>query len=150
MDWTCKEQAALTATELYTVLALRSEVFVVEQNCAYNDVDGRDLLPDTWHLWTCDQEGVVACLRILAPPGADADAVIGRVAVAARGRGAGLARGMLERALAEVARQWPGRSTRLSAQLYLEAFYASLGFQRMGEVYLEDDIPHLGMRRPAR
>lgn len=135
---------ALTARELHDALALRQRVFVVEQACVYQDVDGKD--PSALHLLARDGEELVAYARIL-PPGARFDvAAIGRVVVAPERRGEGLARALMIEAI-RIAREHHGPRVALSAQEHLEAFYASVGFVRVGDVYDEDGIPHVDMRR---
>lgn len=136
----------LTVHELYGVLALRSRVFVVEQACAYQDADGRDL--DALHVIALRGEEVVGCARIL-PPGSwrFEEPAIGRVVVAPDARGRGLARALMERAI-EVAEEHHGElALALAAQAHLEGFYGSLGFVRSGVPYEEDGILHIDMRR---
>ena len=136
----------LSPRELHDALALRQRVFVVEQACIYQDLDGKD--PDALHLLGRDDEtdALVAYARIL-PPGARFDvAAIGRVVVAPERRGEGLARALVLEAI-RVARDHHGARAALSAQAHLEAFYASLGFVRVGDEYDEDGIPHVDMRR---
>jgi ElaA protein len=135
----------LDAATLYRLLRLRVDVFVVEQHCAYPELDGRDLEPDATHVWMTDGDDAapLGYLRILTDP--DGTARIGRVAVAATSRGSGLARDLMQAALA-----WVGdRPCVLDAQAHLVEFYQSLGFTVAGPAYLEDGIPHIPMRRPA-
>ena len=135
---------ALTPRELHDAFALRQRVFVVEQACIYQDVDGKD--PIALHLLARDGEELVAYARIL-PPGARFDvAAIGRVVVAPERRGEGLARRLMIEAI-RIAREHHGPRVALSAQAHLEAFYTSVGFVRVGDVYDEDGIPHVDMRR---
>lgn len=130
----------LTASELYDVLRLRAEVFVVEQDCAYLDPDGRDLAADTVHLWLTDQRGaLVAYLRLLAEPGGGSR--IGRVVTAASRRGKRLAGQLLDAALEEAR-----RPVVLSAQSHLAAVYERHGFVVDGAGFVEDGIPHTPMR----
>jgi ElaA protein len=135
----------LDAATLYALLRLRVEVFVVEQQCAYRELDGRDTEPGATHLWlTADGDRTpVAYLRILAEP--DGSTRIGRVAVAPAARGVGVARQLMEAALAHIG---PRRCV-LDAQANLIGFYRTLGFTATGPEYLEDGIPHVPMRRPA-
>jgi ElaA protein len=133
----------LDADTLYRILSLRSAVFVVEQDCVYLDLDGRDLEQDTRQLWIESDGAVLATLRLLRDPGGAAR--IGRVATVASARGAGLARQLMTRALELSA----GREIVLDAQSYLVDWYARLGFVRASAEYLEDGIPHVTMRRPA-
>lgn len=131
---------------LYALLRLRVDVFVVEQECPYPELDGRDTEPDTRHLWiTADGSGdPVAYLRVLEEPGGVAR--IGRVVVARRARGAGHAGRLLRSALTLIGE----RDCVLGAQAHLEAFYGGFGFVRTGPEYLEDGIPHVPMRRTVR
>ena len=128
----------------YAVWRLRQHVFVLEQQCLYGDLDGRDLEPGTRHVVLTeagDSAEVVGYARVV-----DDDDVwrIGRVVLAADARGRGLADPLMEATLAEC----PGRDVVLSAQAPLAAWYSSLGFEVTGPAYLEDGIPHLPMRRP--
>ncbi|ROR92943.1 GNAT family N-acetyltransferase [Nocardioides aurantiacus] len=149
--WTVVRAADLDVPTLYDVLVLRAEVFVVEQECAYLDPDGLDLLEGTRHLLGHLGEGgerdLVAYARVLAPDAAYDAPRIGRVIVAGRGRGRQLGRALMERALEVCATDHPGLPVELGGQAHLEAFYASLGFEP-GEHYVEDGIPHVWMRRP--
>lgn len=149
LTWSCKHHSELSKEELYDLLRLRCEVFVVEQTCPYQDIDGQDLAGDTCHLMACENGQLLAYLRLLDPDTHDGEVVIGRVITAAAGRGRGLGHQLMEHALAEAARRWPGRPVYLSAQAHLQGYYGRYGFQAEGEVYLEDDIPHIDMRRPA-
>lgn len=129
----------LSARELYELLKLRSAVFVAEQNCAYQDVDGRDL--EAIHVWIEEGGEVVAALRILDRE--EMTAQIGRVVSAERGKGWGAA---VLRAGIEVSRREMGKSAvYVEAQTYAKGFYAREGFQPVTEEFLEDGIPHIGM-----
>ncbi|SDI58932.1 GNAT family N-acetyltransferase [Pseudomonas panipatensis] len=149
LTWTCKHHSQLSKEELYAILRLRCEVFVVEQQCPYQDIDGLDLIGDTCHLLGHAGEHLLAYLRLLDPSRHGGDVVIGRVISAATARGQGLGHQMLERALEQAAQRWPNHPLYLSAQAHLQGYYGRYGFSAVGEVYLEDDIPHIGMRRPA-
>jgi ElaA protein len=132
--------AELTPLQLYRILKLRADVFVVEQDCVYPDIDDRDLEPDARHMWIEEDDIVVAYLRVVAePPGGVWR--IGRVVTAARARGEGHASGLVQRALALT--QGP---VVLAAQSYLVEWYSSLGFQVDGPEFLDDGIPHTPMR----
>jgi ElaA protein len=132
--------ADLDARTLYGILALRADVFVVEQECVYLDPDGRDLEPDARQVWVERDGSVVATLRLLRD--ADGCARIGRVATALSARGGGLADAVMQRALTLA----PDGDVVLGAQSYLERWYARFGFVRDGDDYVEDGIPHLPMR----
>jgi ElaA protein len=125
----------------YRLWALRVDVFVVEQECAYRELDGRDLEPDTRHVWA-DVDGVpVAYLRLLGEP--DGSRRIGRVCVAASARGQGWAGVLMERVLREVGE----RPCVLDAQAHLADWYARWGFAVTGPEFLDDGIPHVPMGR---
>jgi ElaA protein len=145
MDWQLKPFDALTPGELYALLALRSDVFVVEQNCVYLDTDGLDSV--ALHLWLPGTPHALAVARLLPPGSCYAEASIGRVATAGRVRRTGLGRALFQRALNEVAQRWPG-PVRIMAQSYLTKFYADFGFLIQGDEFLEDGIPHFYMRKP--
>ncbi|MDH4870860.1 GNAT family N-acetyltransferase [Pseudomonas sp. BN515] len=145
--WTCKHHSELDTRELYGFLALRCKVFVVEQNCPYLDVDGQDLEADTCHVMAWEDGALLAYLRLLDPTTQGGDVVIGRVVSAAEARGRGLGHGLMERALEEAGRRWPGMPVYLSAQAHLQGYYGRYGFSPVTEVYLDDGIPHIGMRR---
>ena len=134
--------AELDPTVAYRLWALRSQVFVVEQEAAYLDLDGRDVEPGTRHFWCADETGMpVATLRVL-----DDDAVwrVGRVATAPGHRGSGLAGAMMR----EVLVRCPDRAIVLDAQAYLKDWYAAFGFVVTGAEYADEDgIPHVPMRR---
>lgn len=147
--WHCLHHRELDTATLYELLALRTQVFVVEQNCPYLETDGQDLLGDTHHLLAHDERGLVAYLRLLDPQRMGGEVVIGRVLVAEAARGTGLGHQLMERALAECRQRWPGVPVYLSAQAHLLGYYEHYGFAAVTEVYLEDDIAHIGMRRAA-
>ncbi|NYH09430.1 GNAT family N-acetyltransferase [Pseudomonas moraviensis] len=147
IEWVCKHHSDLGLEQLYAILKLRSEVFVVEQHCAYLDPDGQDLDGDTCHLMGWDGDQLVAYLRLLDPESQGGDVVIGRVLTAPAGRGKGLGHEMMEQALKQAEKRWPEVPIYLSAQAHLQGYYGRYGFVVAGEEYLEDDIPHIGMRR---
>ncbi|RAO27466.1 UPF0039 protein [Micromonospora noduli] len=135
--------ADLNARTLHDLLKLRIDVFVVEQNCPYPELDGRDVEPGTRHVWLTEGDAPLAYLRILADP--DGVARIGRVVVAPAARGGGHAGRLMTAALEVVG----NRSCVLEAQSHLVAFYARHGFTVSGPEYVEDGIPHTPMRREA-
>lgn len=147
IDWICKHHSDLGKEQLYAILQLRTEVFVVEQKCAYQEVDGQDLAGDTCHLMAWQDDQLQAYLRLLDPESQGGDVVIGRVVTAPSARGLGLGHGLIERALEEAEKNWPGVPVYLSAQAHLQGYYGRYGFVVVGAEYLEDDIPHIGMRR---
>jgi ElaA protein len=135
--------AELDPSTLYRILALRSLVFVVEQNCVYADLDGRDLEPDARQLWIEDEATVLATLRLLVDP--DGHARIGRVATAPAARSHGLAAQLVTRAV-DLAGP---RAIVLDAQAHLAGWYGRFGFERDGADFDEDGIAHTPMRRAA-
>lgn len=147
IDWICKHHSDLGKEQLYAILQLRTEVFVVEQKCAYQEVDGQDLAGDTCHLMAWENDTLQAYLRLLDPESQGGDVVIGRVVTAPSARGKGLGHQMMKEALEQTEKNWPGVPVYLSAQAHLQGYYDQYGFVVVGEEYLEDDIPHIGMRR---
>lgn len=147
LDWICKHHTDLGKQQLHAILQLRTEVFVVEQRCAYQEVDGQDLAGDTCHLMAWQDDQLVAYLRLLDPQSQGGDVVIGRVVIAASARGQGLGDQLLRRGLEFASRCWPQTPVYLSAQAHLQAFYARHGFEVASEAYVEDGIPHIGMRK---
>ena len=143
MHWEIKAFDQLSLQELYTILTLRTNVFVVEQACPYPEVDGKD--PNCLHLLGTINGELVAYLRIL-PAGLSYEEVsIGRVVIKQSHRGKGLGRPMMEQAIHYITNEWKESQIKIGAQASLEKFYQSLGFEPVSAVYLEDDIPHLDM-----
>ena len=132
----------LDSRTAYELWRLRESVFVVEQECAYAELDGRDLEPGTRHVWVVDDGRPVAYLRLLEDPD---ELRIGRVLVAATHRGRGLAEVLMRRALDLVG----DRPSTLDAQSYLEGWYRRFGYVTTGPEFLDDGIPHVPMRRSA-
>lgn len=139
---------ALPPRLLYGVMALRQRVFVVEQNCAYADLDGRDAAAR--HLVALAGEDLrpAACLRLFGPDKTDVApaARLGRIVVSPDCRKTGLGPALIREGLAEAARLYPGFSVVISAQAALAGYYAGFGFRTEGEIYDEDGIPHVTMR----
>lgn len=134
----------LVPAQLYDILRLRVDVFVVEQECPYPEIDGRDLLPGTRHLWVAGADGIGSYLRVLQEPAGARR--IGRVCSARDARGRGLAACLMTAALAYTG----DVDCVLDAQTYAQGFYAKFGFEPEGEEFDEDGIPHITMwrRRP--
>ncbi len=146
--WQVSRFEQLNSRDMYRILAARAAVFVVEQTCPYQDIDGLD--DQAIHLWAETFKGkLIAYARLLPPDVRFPEPSIGRVMTIDEGRGRGLGRLLMIRALNEAAKAFPGEPVRISAQLYLEKFYNGLGFQTVSKPYLEDDIPHLEMLRAA-
>jgi ElaA protein len=145
--WDDLAAAELAASTLYDVLRLRSAVFVVEQDCAYQDLDGLDLVEGTRHLVGWADGRVAAYSRVLAPDERHDVPRIGRVIVAPEARGRQLGRALFRRALEVCEEHWPGSAVELGAQAHLSGFYGSFGFVEQGAPYDEDGIVHVWMRR---
>ncbi|CAN5705236.1 GNAT family N-acetyltransferase [soil metagenome] len=147
-QWVWRAFPELTADELYDIFALRQAVFVVEQKCAYLDADGWDRR--SRHLYARDESGrMVAYLRLVEPGVIYAEPSIGRVITHPSVRRTGLGRALMAEGIRGAAEHYPGAALRIGAQSWAENFYRSLGFERVGEEYIEDDIPHREMVRPA-
>lgn len=148
MNWTYSRFAALSVDELYDALALRAEVFVVEQACIFQDADGADRV--SGHLLGRDAAGVLrAYLRVVDPGVKFAEPSIGRVITSPAARGTGLGHRLIDEGVACCEAAWPGQAIRIGAQARLEVFYAGHGFVREGADYIEDGIPHCEMVRRA-
>jgi ElaA protein len=149
MDWQWQSFAQLSRTELYEVLAVRQQVFVLEQKCLYLDIDGLDM--DAHHLigrHTVDgKRSLAAYLRCLAPGAKYAEMSLGRVLTTPGNRGAGIGQELMGKGIAYAQQQHPGQRIRISAQAYLERFYAGFGFEAVSAPYDEDGILHVDMLR---
>ena len=163
LEWRWKPFADLAAVEVYDMLAARNAVFIVEQQCVYNDIDGLD--KGAWHLLAysagaqaqkatkpgvsdpiAESPTLAGYLRVLLPDESDADIRIGRVLTTSGFRRIGLGSEMLEQALKHIVAQWPDAAIKLHAQAHLEMFYGAFGFEPISEVHDEDGIPHIWMR----
>ena len=133
----------LSTKELYAILQLRAEVFVVEQNCVYQDIDGKD--EKALHVIGLKNNKIVAYTRIFKAGDYFDKASIGRVVVAKNERKYGFGHVIFEYSVEAVKEHFKETSIKISAQLYLKKFYESHGFFQIGEGYLEDDIPHISM-----
>ena len=147
MRWLWKNWAALSKEELYALLALRQEVFVVEQDCPYLDADGQD--QESHHLLGFQDQELVAYARAFPPGAVYPEAAIGRVITAPSIRGTGMGRPLMQEAIRWVEKEWGAVPIKLSAQAHLEGYYGSLGFVICGAGYDEDGIPHVPMRRDS-
>lgn len=142
-----KRLDALTTLELYKIIQAREAVFVVEQKCAYQEVDGLD--PDSWHLSVLKDKALVAYARVVKPGLKYAEPSIGRVMTLATFRDLKIGRALMAEAIAFTEKTYPGQGIRIGAQAHLQNFYGSLGFEPVGEVYDEDGIAHIDMIKPA-
>ena len=151
--WRFARFEELGAREVHDILQARSAVFVVEQACVFQDVDGAD--PLSWHLFTRaaapgQGPGPLLAYCRLVPPGLKfPEASIGRVLTTGAGRRQGLGRELMAEAVRRAHALWPGQALRIGAQVYLERFYGEFGFSRCSEPYDEDGIVHIEMRREA-
>jgi len=148
MHWQTKTFEELSTDELFEIFELRQSVFVVEQECAYPDIDAADKL--ALHLlgYLGEENSTLQLYARLLKPGVSYEsASIGRVIVAKDVRGNDYGRQLMQHAITEVEKAYPGHSIMIGAQDRLEQFYVSLGFKRVSETYIEDGIPHLKMLR---
>ncbi len=143
MTFEFKHFTELSLNELYDILRLRSEIFVVEQNCVYNDLDGLDKV--AVHQFLRKDGEIIAYSRLLKPGTRFPEYSIGRVVVRQSERGTGLGNEMMEEAKKYIIKVWGATKIKISAQSYLQRFYENLGFEIVTEMYLEDGIPHYGM-----
>ena len=143
MKLICKHFNDLTAKELYEILRLRVDVFVVEQKCSYSEVDGKDL--DAWHLWFEDEDGFAGYLRLLAPGVSFKEASIGRVI--AKKRRCGIGSKLMQAGIEKMKEIYGDTDIRIEAQVYAREFYEKAGFVKVSEEFLDDGIPHIEMLR---
>ena len=148
-SWQWSRFSELSPADLYAVVRLREEVFIVEQQCAYPDADGRD--PQAWHLlgWSDRENGktLVAYARIFEPGLRYTEGSIGRVVTAPEVRGTGLGKALMAEALRRLEGLAPGGTIKIAAQRRLEKFYLELGFRTVSAPYEEDGIIHVDMLR---
>ena len=143
MEWKLKTFQELTPKELYLILQARVDIFVVEQECAYPEIDGKD--DASHHLFLENDGHIAAYLRILQKGTIYEELSLGRVIVRKEYRRNGLGNELITRALEFVRRDLGERVVKIQAQEYLRSFYGSFGFKAISQVYLEDGIPHIDM-----
>jgi len=143
MQLTIKHYTELTPDELYELLKVRSAVFVVEQECVYQDLDNKD--KNAYHLWYHDKDGIAACLRVLAPGVSFEDCSIGRVLTIRRRIGLGTA--LMKEGIRIAEEKYHAAHIIIEAQVYAREFYEKLGFVKCSDEFLEDGIPHIRMKR---
>ena len=144
VHWHTLSFSELGLDRLYAVLRLRQEVFAVEQDCVYLDIDNRDQEAD--HMLCLEGEQILAYQRCI-PPGVDSpESLLGRIVVSPDMRGRQLGRDLVQRGIEHNLGRWPRCDIRISAQAHLQPFYSSMGFISEGDEYLEDGIPHRQMR----
>ena len=145
MKWITKQFGELSTNEIYSILRLRAAIFVVEQDCVYQDVDNKD--QKATHIFALENDEVVAYTRVFKAGDYFQEASIGRVVVAINNRGKGLARILMDKSILYVETNFTSTTIRISAQTYLKEFYSSLGFKQAGVQYEEDGLPHIAMLR---
>jgi ElaA protein len=146
IQWLLKKFEELTPYQLYAILKLRSEVFVVEQNCVFQDADDKD--QSSYHLMGFNNNKLIAYTR-LVPPGKIYEQVsIGRVVTSPSVRGSGAGKELMKQSVDAVYNLFGAQPIKLGAQLYLKQFYGLFGFEQMSDVYLEDGIEHIYMIKP--
>lgn len=145
LKWKIKRFTALSTSELYNLLQLRSEVFVVEQNCVYQDIDGKD--QKALHLIGEFDSEIVAYARLFDAGDYFENASIGRVVVGTDYRDKKWGHALMQQAISGIEDHFKTKSITISAQVYLQQFYESHGFVATSEMYLEDDIPHIEMKK---
>lgn len=142
--WKTKSFDELLTKELYQILRLRSEVFVVEQNCVYQDIDNKD--QKALHLFGALKGEIIAYARLFQPGDYFQLSSIGRVVVAEKHRDNNFGHELINQSILEIKNHFNEQNITISAQLYLKQFYESHGFITTSEMYLEDDIPHIEMK----
>lgn len=147
VKWVLKKFDELNVHELYSILRLRIEVFIIEQNCIFQDADNKD--QHAYHLMGWADGVLCAYARIIPPEYTSGTPYIGRVVTATHIRGSGFGKALMEESLRQTTRLFGNIPIKLGAQFYLKHFYESLGFQQASEVYLDDGIEHIQMVRPA-
>jgi ElaA protein len=147
ITWYHKHFKELNTTELYQILQLRNEVFIVEQNCPFQDLDDKDF--KCYHLmgFDIDTQKILAYTRIVPPNVSYEEASIGRVVTSHLARKGGIGKELMTKSIELLEELYGGVSIKIGAQLYLKKFYESFGFQQVEEVYLEDGIEHILMIR---
>ncbi|MCI4126772.1 GNAT family N-acetyltransferase [Bacillus haynesii] len=147
MEWKLKSYEELSKEELYRIIKLRIDVFIVEQNCPYHELDHLD--EQAHHLFLSKEGEIAAYCRLFPSGTAYPAASIGRVIVRKEDRGKGYAQTLLDKALRFLEGEWGETKVKISAQNHLRSFYGSFGFNAISDVYMEDGIPHVEMIRTA-
>ncbi|MBR9873000.1 GNAT family N-acetyltransferase [Vibrio sp. J1-1] len=149
LTWITLPFTQLTTIQLYELMRLRVDVFVVEQTCPYPELDGKDTLDGVYHLLGYQDDALVACARLLPAGTTYSNVSIGRVVTKQTARGGGLGHKLLEEALTQCESLWPKQTIDIGAQEHLIEYYSRHGFDVVSDCYLEDGIPHVDMRREA-
>ncbi len=143
MTWLCKKFDDLTPKELYAIMQLRNTVFVVEQNCVYQDADNKDIF--CHHLMGFENDQLLAYSRIVPPGISYVESSIGRVVTSPFARKKGIGRILMKKAIEAVYNLYGKVPIKIGAQLYLKKFYESFSFKQTSDIYLEDNIRHIEM-----
>ena len=143
LNWVFKSFEELTTIELYSILQLRNEVFVVEQNCVYQDIDGKD--KKSFHLMAWQDDQLTAYTRLVPPGISFIEASIGRVITSPKYRKLGIGITLMEKSIHHTLQSYATNKIRIGAQLYLKKFYEGFNFVAQGDEFLEDGIPHIEM-----
>ena len=143
IQWLVKKFEELSPYQLYAILQLRNEVFVVEQNCVFQDADDKD--QNSWHLMGFDNNKLVAYTRLVPPGEIHKESSIGRVVTSPLVRGNKIGKELMERSIATTYNLFGKSPIKIGAQVYLKKFYESLGFKKISDIYLEDGIEHIYM-----
>ena len=143
ITWIYKAFNQLSPFELYAILQLRNEVFVIEQQCIFQDADNKD--PLAWHVMGWEGDHLVAYTRLVPEGVAYAESSIGRVVTSPKMRKQGLGRILMQESVEILYKLWGRKAIKIGAQLYLKSFYESIGFQQTSDIYLEDGIEHIEM-----
>jgi ElaA protein len=143
VNWSCKHFKDLSNKELYQIFRLRLAVFVVEQNCPYQDADGKDL--KSLHVTGKQNDELIAYARIVLPGISYQEVSIGRVVTSKEARRTGAGKILMKKSMECIKKEFGNVPVRISAQSYLQKFYEGFGFKRVSDEYMEDDIPHVEM-----
>lgn len=142
-NWQCKNFASLETIELFNILYLRQQIFILEQQCLYADIEALDI--SAWHLMGYTDNKLCAYLRILAPGSTRPEPSIGRVLIVKNRRRCGLGKKLMHEGIRRTNSMFPDKPIRISAQAMLQGYYAGFGFKPAGNIFLMDDIEHIDM-----
>ncbi|MDY0942979.1 GNAT family N-acetyltransferase [Priestia megaterium] len=143
MTWCIKSFQELTNGELYEILQVRTAIFVVEQKCAYLEVDGKDKL--AYHLFKKEDRKIIAYLRVLPKGISYQEASLGRIIVKQEQRGTGLGRELVARGIDFLENEWHEKTIKIQAQSRLQTFYESFDFRLISDIYSDEGLPHVDM-----
>ncbi|MBF4436667.1 GNAT family N-acetyltransferase [Vibrio anguillarum] len=146
ITWQLHPFLQLTTMQLYQLLKLRVDVFVVEQECPYPELDGKDHQEGVYHLLGYQGGKLIACARLMSKGVSYPSVSIGRVAISKNSRGGGIGHQLVQEALCACDKLWPRESIEIGAQEHLSEFYQNHGFMPTSVMYLEDDIPHIDIK----